>query len=184
VVPNKGHVHAIRAFAHYYHHLRGRGARLFLVGKQDERLKRYTDELSHEVARHHLDGAVEFPGSVSPRQLKTYFGHAAVFLCTSLHEGFCVPLAEAMCYQVPIVAYNGGAVGWTLGKAGLVWDRLDPALFGESIRRVVEDSRVRDALIRSQRRRYFQHFTPEAIERCFEMTMAPLLRGVRVRRAV
>ena len=36
------------------------------------------------------------------------------------HEGFCVPLAEAMGHGVPIVAYGVTAVPETVGGAGLV----------------------------------------------------------------
>ena len=38
----------------------------------------------------------------------------------SEHEGFCVPLAEAMAFQIPIVAYDSSAIGWTLGGSGIL----------------------------------------------------------------
>ena len=62
------------------------------------------------------------PGSVSGAELEAYFRAADVFVLASDHEGFCVPLAEAMGHGVPIVAYGVTAVPETVGGAGLVLD--------------------------------------------------------------
>ena len=62
-------------------------------------------------------------GSVSGAELEAYFQAADVFVMASDHEGFCVPLAEAMGHGVPIVAYGVTAVPETVGGAGLVLRR-------------------------------------------------------------
>ena len=54
-----------------------------------------------------------------------YYELADLFLCASEHEGFCVPLVEAMDADVPIVAYAAGAVPETLGGAGLLFAPKD-----------------------------------------------------------
>ena len=51
--------------------------------------------------------------------LAAYFASADVFVCASDHEGFCVPLVEAMAGGSPVVAYDAAAVGETVGGAGL-----------------------------------------------------------------
>ena len=58
------------------------------------------------------------PGSVTGAELEAYYQAADVFVCASDHEGFCVPLAEAMGHGVPIVAYGVTAVPETVGGAG------------------------------------------------------------------
>ena len=50
-----------------------------------------------------------------------------VYVCLSEHEGFCVPLLEAMHHNVPVVAYGAGAVPETLGDGGLAARPQGPA---------------------------------------------------------
>ncbi|MBI2469577.1 MAG: glycosyltransferase, partial [Candidatus Rokubacteria bacterium] len=66
-----------------------------------------------------LDGVV-FTGLVPQADLCTYYRLASVYLSMSEHEGFCVPLLEAMHFGVPIVAYASTGVPDTLGDAGLL----------------------------------------------------------------
>ena len=53
-----------------------------------------------------LDDAVSVTGSVSAAELEAYYRAADVFVCASDHEGFCVPIVEAMGHGVPVVAYG------------------------------------------------------------------------------
>jgi glycosyltransferase involved in cell wall biosynthesis len=131
--------------------------------------------LRDEVRRHRLQGWVHFRGKVMDRQLKTYYTFASAFVCASEHEGFCVPLVEAMYYGIPIVAYGSSAVAETLGDAGLVWQTPSPALFAESIRQISERPEIRATLVQSQRRRFACQFTTAAIERRLAEALAPLL---------
>jgi glycosyltransferase involved in cell wall biosynthesis len=179
LAPNKGHGHLIRALAHYVHYL-ARPAHLVLVGGFDHGLDDYREDLRYEIQRHRLQGLVHFPGKVSPRRLKTYYAHAQVFVCASEHEGFCVPLVEAMYYRIPIVAYGSGAIPQTLGGAGLVWETPAPAVLAESIRQIEEHADVREALVQSQWQRYQAHYTPAAIGRRLEEALSPLLFGAAV----
>lgn len=179
VVPNKGHLHLIRAFARY-HHEYDPNSRLIVVGKLDSHLAVYMSDLKHEMLRQNVANAVHFTGPVSASRLKTFFAHASLFLCTSEHEGFCVPLVEAMYYQVPIVAYGGSAVRGTLEPAGLVWDTPDPDVLAASAWLIRSNPTAREALIEHQRRHYVRNFSPSAIDDTFEQAMAPLLPEVAV----
>ena len=51
-----------------------------------------------------------FTGPVSDEELAVYYRHAAVYVSMSEHEGFCVPLLEAMAADVPVLAYASTAV--------------------------------------------------------------------------
>jgi len=90
-----------------------------------------------------------------------------VFATASEHEGFCVPLVEAMAMNVPIVAYSSSAIPETVGDAGLVWRERDPLLLAESINTFVKDEAAAATLGRIGRRRYEQFFTNERIEAQF-----------------
>ena len=59
-------------------------------------------------------------GEVSDAALAAYFAAADVYLSLSVHEGFGVPLVEAMAAGVPVVARGVGAVAETVGDAALL----------------------------------------------------------------
>lgn len=61
-----------------------------------------------------------FPGKVSQEQLVAYYLQADLFLCMSEHEGFAVPIVEAMYFNVPVIAYDAGAVADTMGSGGIL----------------------------------------------------------------
>ena len=94
-----------------------------------------------------LDDAVTFAGGVSPDALAAHYAHADVFVMTSEHEGFCVPLIEAMFHRVPIVAFAAAAVPETLGAAGLLLDTKEACTVAAAVDRVVRDDAVRTQLV-------------------------------------
>jgi glycosyltransferase involved in cell wall biosynthesis len=164
--PNKGHRFLLDAFA-VYHHRYNPNSRLVLIGRSEPRQEKYTQSLRQQVWRLGLHGHVVFVDGVSDAELKAYYQRASVFVLASEHEGFCVPLVEAMALQVPIVAYASTAVPHTLGDAGLVWDEPDPFLFAQSIATVMRDECVRRQLTERGRRRYQERFTNQQLERDF-----------------
>ena len=78
---------------------------------------------------------------------------ADVFFCLSRHEGFCIPLLEAMRAGTPIVALDAGAVGETLADAGILLPTARPATVAAAVDRVRRDHDLADSLVASGRRR-------------------------------
>jgi glycosyltransferase involved in cell wall biosynthesis len=116
-------------------------ARLHLVGSPlgetyEPALRAFITELG-------LDDAVNLAGSVSGAELEAYLQEADVFVCASDHEGFCVPLAEAMGHGIPIVAYGVTAVPGTVGEAGLLLPDKSPVRFAAAVGRVLADGALR-----------------------------------------
>ena len=72
-----------------------------------------------------------------------------VFLCMSEHEGFCVPLLEAMMFKLPIIAYDSCAVPETLGNAGIVIDDKDPVFVSYVMHEVAKNSALRMELMQA-----------------------------------
>ena len=160
--PNKGHFKAIETFA-AYQALAIRPARLFLVGGLDSVLQPYCDELVQHARNLEVDDSLHMAHSVSLSQLRAYYNIASVFLCVSEHEGFCVPLAEAMYFRVPIVAWAATAVGETCGGCGIVRDRFDAHALAEGIDECVSDRvRARELATRG-RQRYETVFHPDVL---------------------
>jgi len=173
VVPHKGLHQLIAMFARYYYDY-NRKSRLLIVGKGGEGLSDYSKLLHRAVHKLRLDKAVVFMGGVSDEVLKGCYLVANAFATTSEHEGFCVPLVEAMSMKLPITAYASTAIPETLGDAGIAWPDREPLLMAESINLFVKDAAVRNALGRRGRGRYEAMFTNEKIERTFVKAISRL----------
>jgi glycosyltransferase involved in cell wall biosynthesis len=81
---------------------------------------RYRDALVRFIDRAGLRGSVELVGAVGEGELGAYYDAADVFVCLSRHEGFCVPVIEAMAHGLPVVARATTAVSDTVANAGLL----------------------------------------------------------------
>jgi glycosyltransferase involved in cell wall biosynthesis len=143
VSPHKGQDDLIKALA-AYRRLYDPQARLHIVGgaisaNYQTAVERFAEELG-------LSDAVEFAGSVSHEELIAFYAAADAFVCLSNHEGFCVPLLEAMYHRVPIVSYRFTAVPETVATAGLILPDKQPARVAAAIDRVVRDDALRAAL--------------------------------------
>jgi L-malate glycosyltransferase len=126
-------------------------ARLHMVGSPlgetyEPVLRAYIEELG-------LADAAFLPGSVTGAELEAYYQAADVFVMASDHEGFCVPLGEAMGHGVPIVAYGVTAVPETVAGAGLVLDDKSPVPFAAAVGRVLEDPKLQQVLSSAGRAR-------------------------------
>jgi glycosyltransferase involved in cell wall biosynthesis len=96
---------------------------------------------------------VELVGSVPQSELNAYYDVSRAFLCLSDHEGFCIPLLEAMTHDLPVVAYAAGAVPETLDGAGVLLREKRFDLIAEVLGRVAEDEPLRTAILKGQRER-------------------------------
>jgi glycosyltransferase involved in cell wall biosynthesis len=92
-------------------------------------------------------------GSVPAGVLAAHYRAADAFVCLSDHEGFCVPLLEAMHHEVPIVAFASSAVPETLGGGGVVVDDKGPVTVAAAVHRVLGDQPLREALAAAGRAR-------------------------------
>jgi glycosyltransferase involved in cell wall biosynthesis len=100
-----------------------------------------------------LDDRFIFTGAVPDEELAIYYRYAAVYVSMSEHEGFCVPLVEAMATDVPILAYAATAVPDTLGNAGVQFAPKDLEQAAELLGSLAFDDALRAAVIAGQRRR-------------------------------
>jgi L-malate glycosyltransferase len=94
-----------------------------------------------------------FTGPVSDEELAVYYRHAAVYISMSEHEGFCVPLIEAMAADVPVLAYRAAAVPDTLGGAGIQFAPKDLEYAAELLGALAFDDGLRGDVLAGQRRR-------------------------------
>jgi L-malate glycosyltransferase len=150
IIPNKKIDDLIRVFAVYQKAFNPR-SRLLLVGDYRGH-ERYFDRLQEMVRELRLDEVV-FTGHVDDDDLLAYYRAADLFLCLSEHEGFCVPLQEAMALGIPVIAYDAGAVKETLHGGGiLIEGQKPPEAVAALVDTVLTRSDVRSAVLASQAR--------------------------------
>ena len=151
LAPNKCIEDILKVF-YFYHHKINQQSRLWLVGS-DIDTEIYSFELRRLVSELRLKEDVTFVGAVSDGELKAFYENADAYLCMSEHEGFCVPLLEAMQFGVPVIAFGACAVPETLGDGGVLLGRKDPALAAELLNRVLSDQALRKNLIGAGKKR-------------------------------
>jgi glycosyltransferase involved in cell wall biosynthesis len=80
---------------------------------------------------------LHFLGRVSEGELLDAYRSADVFVMPSCHEGFCIPVIEAMACGVPVVAARTTALPETIGSAGLTFRAEDARDLERQLRRVL-----------------------------------------------
>jgi len=176
VAPHKCQHDVVRAFA-AYRRLYDPAARLHLVGGIGSHA--YFSALERFVVGLGLGGAVRLPGSVSQATLMAHYRAADVFVCLSEHEGFCVPVIEAMGHGVPVVAYAAAAVPETLAGSGICLAAKDASTVAAAVGRVMGDDVLRAGLVDAGRWRSEDFGLARTSER-FREVMTGLLTGVPV----
>lgn len=155
ISPNKCVHDVVAAFAAYRAGCDSR-ARLTLVGGRagDE----YWGAVKHLIVELGLGHAVTLVDQISVAHLVALYKTSDLFVLLSEHEGFNVPVLEAMHFGVPVVAYASSAVPGTVEDAGLLLDDKDPLLVVAAADRILGDSGLRSRLQAAGTSRV-QHFS-------------------------
>lgn len=160
VYPNKKQEDVIAAFAAYreqYH----KNAKLFLVGSIGG--GNYYPSLLAYAEKLGVSEDVVFPGHVSFSEYLAYYHIADMYLCMSAHEGFCIPLVEAMYFNIPIIAHASTAVPDTLAGSGILVHTRDPEMVARTMNMVLKNNTYRQEIIDGQNIRQEQ-LLPEVLE--------------------
>ena len=150
LAPNKGHENTLAALF-VARATTAPDARLTIVGSPIE--PAYARALHRFAAALGLTGAVSFVSRLNDAELSAQFAAADVLVMLSAHEGFGVPLLEAMSHGVPVVAFASGAVPEVVGGAGVLLDDRGPRRVADEIAALLADTDRREALVTAGRAR-------------------------------
>ena len=106
----------------------------------------YEHELREHAAALGVLGDVRMLDWVSDAELEGLYALADVFVFPSLHEGFGLPVLEAMRRGVPVACSNTSSLPEVAGDAALLFDPLDVAAITTAIERVLGDDAFADTL--------------------------------------
>lgn len=146
VAPNKKFEDVISAYAEYKK-VYNEKSRLLLVGNYDEN-DAYYQMLAKKIQKENIQD-VHFSGHISFAAILAYYCIGDVFVCMSEHEGFCVPLVEAMYFETPIVAYNCAAIPDTLQNAGILVDKKDYTEIAKQMNNIITNNELSKSLIKN-----------------------------------
>jgi glycosyltransferase involved in cell wall biosynthesis len=106
-------------------------------------LKSYSKDLG-------LSKEINITGKVSDEDLTSYYHLADLYISISEHEGFGMPLVEAMKYDIPVLAYNAGGTATTIPKEGLL-EKKAPSYVAKQIFKLQQDPYFRVDLVKKQK---------------------------------
>lgn len=163
IVPNKKQEDIIKVFYQYQRYYNAK-SRLFLVGSY-QGMENYYRRLQDYVSALGLR-EVYFTGHISFDKILAYYKIADVFICMSEHEGFCIPLIEAMYFGIPILAYDSTAISDTLGGSGVLTNTKNPLTNAAIINCILTDEELKENILENQKER-LKDFRSEVIAKQF-----------------
>lgn len=160
IAPNKKQDDLVKAFADYL--TIDADARLILIG-QGNNNDAYYCHLLRTIEQLKLTHYVTLTGKIDDHQLLAYYRTANLYWSMSEHEGFGVPLVEAMWFNVPVLAYKSSAIPETLGKAGLIFNTKENFVEIAALAKLlIHDQDLRTKVINAQTKRR-NDFSPSTI---------------------
>ena len=69
----------------------------------------------------------------------------------SEHEGFCAPVVESFYLDIPVIAFNAGAVSETMKGGGILVNKKNPIQIATLMDKILKDPDLKKEVIHSQR---------------------------------
>lgn len=158
VAPHKKQTDLVKFFA-YYNRRINPSSQLIIVGGGSPK---YTEQLKALIKSLNLEEQVLYTGKTTNEDLYAYYRAADVYLSMSEHEGFGVPLAEAMTFNLPVVAYNSTAIAETTGENHCLFDQKNEGQISEIVEKLRNDPEWRSHVIALQDKQ-LENFSPARI---------------------
>ncbi|WP_458094237.1 FkbM family methyltransferase [Roseomonas sp. WA12] len=145
----KGQAEVVEAYARFRTAM-DQPCQLVFVGRLDG-AGPYLAEIDAAMRRYKLEAELVLTGLVSEEELHARFAEADLYLSLSHHEGFGIPLVEAIVHSLPVLAWPSGAIPYTLGDSDGLLDSRDPDRVAARMLAIARDPTHRAALIKAQR---------------------------------
>lgn len=167
--PNKRIEDLVNAFYHY-HKFCNKDSLLIHVGSFSG-TERYHFLIRSLVRDLGIGDNVQFMGSIPQTELNACYKSSDIFLSMSEHEGFCIPVIEAMYHGLPVMAFAAAAVPDTMDKAGVLFTEKNYPLVAETMDRIVSSSSLRASILNSQSARIERYFARDYESELREMIL-------------
>lgn len=165
IAPNKGHLFMLEVLSCYCENY-DKSIVLRIVGRPDDLLEGYNEEIKQHIRFHGLEGNVKFIGEITDSTLLAYYLGSDAFLCVSEHEGFCVPILEAQSCELPVLARKLCAVPDTLGEEQLLLEE-DVREYAAALHELKQNQRLVEYVREQGKINYEMKYTNEVITKKF-----------------
>jgi len=165
IEPRKNLVRLLDAYAVVKERLGRRTPALVLVGRKGWKY----DDVFSRIVDQGLRGDVIWSDFLADNLVRAVYQHATVFVCLSLHEGFGLPLLEAMASGVAVVASERSSMPEIVGEAGVLVDPMDPVAVAERLIALLENDEERIRLAGAARERAQSFSWEETARRTLEV---------------
>jgi len=145
VMPHKNQLALVETFAELLRQARV-PLHLYIVGGFS--VPEYAQQIQARIDELGLGSLITLTGKVDDTTLVELYGRSDVFVSMSRHEGFGMPLIEAMVHGLPVIAYNAtnSNIAHTLDNAGLLLDSCEPQACAAAILQLIENPALRSYL--------------------------------------
>jgi glycosyltransferase involved in cell wall biosynthesis len=141
--PHKNHETLLVAYRLYRHKHGAEAWPLFLTGYENERMQHIIATARHLGLEEH----VSFHGHLPEAELAGLWQNAGALVFPSLHEGFGIPLIEAMHFGVPILSSRAGSLPEVAQEAAHYADALNPEAWASAMVAIATSPLLRSELI-------------------------------------
>jgi len=142
--PRKNHLGLLRAFEEVLRAYPQLPHHLLFVGKETW----YSKELHAAVLKYGIAERVHFTGFVEDDELVHFYAACDLFVFPSFHEGFGLPILEAMACGRAVACSNSSAMPEVADSAALLFDPHSTQAIGQAIKDILLDAELRTRLER------------------------------------
>ena len=123
--------------------------KLLIVGNSSN--DPYTQEYNYcrkLAERLKISNSVRFLGLVTEDELVDLYNLADIYLCSSVHEGFCMPVMEAMSCGTPVISADAAATPETIGDAGILFRHNNSTDLSKKILSLIRNKKLDSKLVK------------------------------------
>jgi glycosyltransferase involved in cell wall biosynthesis len=158
VIPNKKVEDVLKIF-HFYQKYFNANSRLFIVG-ESRGFERYLSALHNLAGKMGIQN-LHFTGHIPDNELISYFKLSHLYMHMSEHEGFCAPVPESFYLNIPVVAFNAGAVKETMNDGGILINHKNYIHIAALLDNILTDQGLKKKIIDSQQKSLKKYFKNE-----------------------
>jgi glycosyltransferase involved in cell wall biosynthesis/GT2 family glycosyltransferase len=137
---------------------------LYIAGGGHEK---YVSRLKKIIQKLGIEKEITITGKITDEELYSYYRIANLYLSMSEHEGFGVPLVEAMIFNIPVVAYSCTAIPETIGITDCLFDNKNFNQISDIIEKLRSDEIFRQSIIKKQEQS-LTRYSAESVKKAFE----------------
>ncbi len=131
--------------------------KLILLGKKNQIFNLYNNQITNLITELELSESIEIYENLDDAEMNREMLNLDLYLSMSEHEGFGIPILEAMSYGIPVIAFSSSAVIETVSEAGILFTKKEFPLVAELIHKIATSSDLKNLILKKQSERVMRY---------------------------